>query len=115
MPAAPEHNTELTRSTLDEPLAKTTTVFTFGVQYAYTPHPTLGTVVHPDGYLEVRGLNMETARQVVAALTGGAYAFAYDAEEFRASGSERHYPRGAILAIDFSGFPSSLIPEGIGS
>lgn len=82
-------------------------VATFGVQYGRSrnaeKHPTLPQVTG-QSWLEVVGADAEQARAIVQALTGGAYAFMYTAEEFFApspSGrtAEEMYPDGCVLRI----------------
>lgn len=69
--------------------------FTVGVMYAQEEHPTLGKLAHPDGWIEVHGVDGETARSLVNALVGRAWAFQYTAETI----NKRFHPNGAFLTI----------------
>jgi|SRR5690606_18067116 len=56
--------------------------FTVGIRYAQEEHPTLGRIAHPEGWIEVHGVDDEAARALVIALCGSAWAFQYTAETF---------------------------------
>lgn len=74
--------------------AMVTVYFTFGVQYARTPHPTLGHVAHPEGWAEVTAPTYAMAVSLFSAVTRGQYAFDY---------AERPdvgmFPRGCVLRV----------------
>lgn len=74
-----------------------TAYFTFGVQYARTPHPILGQVAHPDGWAEVTAPTYDEAVRAFWNLTQGAYAFDYPEEP-----SLNLFPRGCLLRIDLT-------------
>lgn len=80
-------------------MTKTTTYFTFGIQYSTEPHPS-GPTAHPDGWWEVVGTSYEAARDIVHALTAGKYAFAYPEEDFQ----RRWHPRGCLRRITVENF-----------
>ena len=69
--------------------------FTFGSQYAREPHPTLGSLAHPDGYARVTAKDYATARSLFWEMTQGAFAFDYMQEP-----PGHYYPRGLILDIE---------------
>ncbi|MDR3068637.1 MAG: hypothetical protein LBU50_03955 [Cellulomonas sp.] len=71
--------------------------FTFGSRYAYEPHPTLPQA-HPDGWLEVRGTDYETARKIAVALLGTAWSCQYD----EATLVRDCYPDGALYVVTLS-------------
>jgi hypothetical protein len=64
---------------------------TFGFRYAREPHPTFP-AADPNGWLTVMAPDEETARALVVARIGRAWAFMYPAERM----SESYYPRGEI-------------------
>lgn len=75
-----------------------TVYVTFGQKYGYEVHPTLGSVVHPDGWMEIRGLTYSQARLVAFALTGGNHATDYTRPPDRDM-----FPRGAIITVTVEG------------
>lgn len=66
---------------LDKGLEAERYYFTFGYRYDHEPHPTLGTIDRSK-HLQVRGVDREMARRIVAGMTseeyGGAPMFAFD-------------------------------------
>jgi hypothetical protein len=51
---------------------------TFGVQYAYTPHPTGWNWISPDGYVTIVAPDTQTGRELAFKLFGNAWSFDYD-------------------------------------
>lgn len=51
---------------------------TFGVQYAREPHPVVGQLIHPDGWVKVMAPTHDIARALVVALFGTAWSNLYE-------------------------------------
>lgn len=77
---------------------------TFGVQYREVKHPTLPPeFCNPDGVMEVIAPDMETARAMVSAATGNAYAFLYPWPEPgspEVAKMEYYFPDGVTCTLD---------------
>jgi hypothetical protein len=76
---------------------------TFGLKYRQEEHPTLGPIVDPDGWLEIRGLSAETARSLAFALTGGMHMTDYGADRFK----KENHTAGAFMVVDVS-YPGGI-------
>lgn len=73
------------------------TYFTFGLKYRNEAHP-FGPQAHPDGWWEVRGVDRESARRIVAALIGNTWAFDYAEGGF----NKDYHALGATYIIDLT-------------
>ena len=84
---------------------------TFGMKHAHEPHPKLGDLAHPDGYIVVEAEDLRDLYLFLMIVVGKSddgvvqYAFDYDLDEFEAPGgsAERHHPRGRTAT--FSALP----------
>lgn len=79
---------------------------TFGVQYSEDPHPTLpAEYVNPNGVMKVIAPDMSTARALVSAATGNAYAFLYpwpDVATEEEAKMKRYYPDGVNATLSLT-------------
>lgn len=60
----------------------------FGSQYGTVPHPTVP-MIHPDGVMEVKANDYETARSIVVAAIGATWSNMYDADDME----WKYFPR----------------------
>lgn len=82
--------------------------FTVGIKYRDEPHPRLGDRANPNGWIEVRGTDAETARALVIAAVGKEWAFQYTHETF----TRRYHPDGPFLTISVTPDLTEVVSAG---